>query len=385
MSSQLIYLDNNATTQVAPEVCDAMIPYFDKKYGNPSSLHNFGAHVRDALDTARKQVATLLGTARPTEIVFTSCGTESNNLAIMGVLNTSPHKKHIVTTSVEHSSVSKLCQYLEKQGYRVTYLPVTSDGTIKADEIAAAVTEDTALITIMWANNETGILFPIEEIAQVCQQKKIPLHVDGVQACGKIPISLAKIPIDLLSISGHKLHGPKGVGALYIKRGTKLAPLFIGGGQERGYRSGTENVPGIVGLGVAAQLAQDSLAAKQCLQIAKLRDRLEKGLLAECKNAHRNGTASQRVPNTSSLRFEGLDGEAICLLLSEAGIAASTGSACKFGSHSPSSVLSAMGLNDQQVSGAIRLSLSRYTTEAEINRTLEIFPDMVARLQKQAL
>ena len=376
-----IYLDNNATTRVAPEVLSAMLPFFTEKWGNPSSLHRFGSETRTAVDRARQQVATLLGANRPTEIIFTSGGTESNHLAIRGTLNGQPDKKHLITTPVEHSSVLALCKTLEKEGYEISLLPVDSQGALDIQQLEAMIRPTTALVTCLWANNETGVLFPIEKMAQICAARGVPLHVDAIQACGKLPIDLAHTPVTLLSLSAHKFHGPKGMGALYVRRGTGLRPIFVGGSQERSLRAGTENVPGIVGLGMAAELASQQMK-EQMPRVAQLRDRLETMLLAQFSFARRNGPLQPRLPNTSSLSFVGLDGEAICLLLSEQGIAASTGSACSSGTLESSHVLTAMGLTPQQAKGTVRISLSRETTSEEIDRFLAILPPLVARLQR---
>jgi len=371
------YLDNNATTMVAPEVVEAMLPFYGELYGNPSSMHSFGGQVKRYVDRARDQVAALLG-ATPYEVIFTAGGSESNNMAIRGALEAlAPEKRHLVTTRVEHPAVGGVFQQLAKSGYRVTELAVESDGSLDMDAFRYALTPDTALVSIMWANNETGVIFPIEEIAQATRERGILLHVDAVQAAGKIPIDMAKVPVDMLSISGHKFHAPKGVGALYVRRGTRLAPLVIGGHQEWGKRAGTENVPGIVGLGRAAALAQEHLVDVDSL--AKLRDRLEAGLLARCLDARVNG--ANRVPNTLNVSFEFIEGESILLMLDDVGIAASSGSACASGSLEPSHVLRAMGVPFTAVHGSIRFSLSRYTTPAEIEYTLEQVPPIVDRLR----
>ena len=371
------YLDNNATTMVAPEVVEAMLPFYGELYGNPSSMHSFGGQVKRYIDRARDQVAALLG-ATPYEVIFTGGGSESNNMAIRGALEALvPEKRHLVTTRVEHPAVGGVFQQLAKSGYRVTELAVESDGSLDMDAFRYALTPDTALVSIMWANNETGVIFPIEEIAQATRERGILLHVDAVQAAGKIPIDMAKVPVDMLSISGHKFHAPKGVGALYVRRGTRLAPLVIGGHQEWGKRAGTENVPGIVGLGRAAALAQEHLVDVDSL--AKLRDRLEAGLLARCLDARVNG--ANRVPNTLNVSFEFIEGESILLMLDDVGIAASSGSACASGSLEPSHVLRAMGVPFTAVHGSIRFSLSRYTTPAEIEYTLEQVPPIVDRLR----
>lgn len=371
------YLDNNATTMVAPEVVEAMLPFYGELYGNPSSMHSFGGQVEQYIDRAREQVAALLG-ATPYEVIFTAGGSESNNLAIRGGLEAlGPGKRRIVTTRVEHPAVGGVFQRLGKEGYHVTELPVEPDGSLDLGAFRAALTHDTALVSIMWANNETGVIFPIEAIAQETRGRGILLHVDAVQAAGKVPIDMAKVPVDMLSISGHKFHAPKGVGALYVRRGTRLAPLIIGGHQEWGKRAGTENVPGIVGLGKAAALAQEHLVDVD--GTARLRDRLEAGLLARCPDVRVNG--ANRVPNTLNASFEFIEGESILLMLDDAGIYASSGSACASGSLEPSHVLRAMGVPFTAVHGSIRFSLSRYTTAEEIDYTLEQVPPVVERLR----
>lgn len=369
----MIYLDNNATTRVLPEVVAAMLPFHTELWGNPSSLHPFGAQVAKHIDQAREQVASLLGAQRESEIVFTSGGTESNNLAIRGVLLANPNKRHIVTTKVEHPSVLFLCQQLEKEGYEVTYPLVSPTDSIR---------EDTALVSVMWANNETGVIFPIKKIAAVCQEKNVPLHVDATQAAGKIPIDLAKVPVNLLSISGHKLHAPKGIGALYVRRGTKITPLFYGGHQERSRRAGTENVASIVGLGKACALAQARLNNGTAERIGALRNQFEATLSQKFPWLRINGKENQRLPNTSSISFAGLEGEAICLLLGEEDICVSTGSACSAGSLEPSHVLKAMGLNTKQARGTVRLSLSFETRQEETNNTLVALEKIIRRLER---
>lgn len=369
----MIYLDNNATTKVLPEVFEAMRPFYTELWGNPSSLHPFGAQVAKHIDKAREQVTALISAQRESEIIFTSGGTESNNLAIRGALFANPGKKHIVTTPVEHPSVLSLCQQLEKEGYEVDY---------RLDHPEAAIREETALVSVMWANNETGVIFPIEKVAAICQNKNVPFHVDATQAAGKISIDLRHIPVSLLSISGHKLHAPKGIGALYVRRGTKISPLFFGGHQERGRRAGTENVAGLVGLGKACELAQGRLKNGAMEKIAQPRDRFEKNLAQKFPSIRVNGKASPRLPNTSSISFEGLEGEAICLLLGEEDICVSTGSACSAGSLEPSHVLKAMGLNVKQARGTVRFSMSFETTPEEIETTEKKLEKIIRRLWK---
>lgn len=375
-----IYLDNNATTRVAPEVFEAMLPYLTEFYGNPSSMHRMGNRAATALKNAREQAASFLR-CRETEITFTSCGTESNNAAIRGILEVSPDKRHIVTSATEHPSVLELCKYLEKANYRVTYVGVDEAGHLDLAELADALTEDTALVTLMAANNETGVLFPIDDIVQIVKPLGIPLHVDAVQAAGKIPLDMNMTDVDLLTISGHKLHAPKGVGMLYIRRGVRFRPLILGGGQEKGRRSGTENIPGIVGLGKAFELAEAYLE-NDVQKTKRLRDRLETTILSEIPNASLNGVRELRLPNTTNLSFENVEGEAVLLLLDEIGICASTGSACSTGALEPSHVLRAMGVSSTRIQGSIRFSLSRYSTIEEIDRVLEELPPIIFRLSQ---
>lgn len=373
-----IYLDNNATTRVDQAVLEAMLPYFSEYYGNPSSMHTFGGQVGRVVNEARSQVAALLG-ADPSEIVFTSCGTEGDSAAIRAALAAQPNKRHIVTTQVEHAAVLNLCKLLETQGYTVTYLSVNQQGMIDPDELEASLTGNTALVSIMYANNETGVVFPIEQVGQIVKEKGALFHVDAVQAVGKIPLNMKTSTIDLLTLSGHKLHAPKGIGALYVRRGVRFRPLLIGGHQERGRRGGTENVPGIVALGKAAQLA--SVYINDVGREKQLRDRLERGLLDSIPDCQVNGHPTQRLPNTTNIGFKYIEGEAILLLLNKEGICASSGSACTSGSLEPSHVLRAMGLPYTILHGSIRFSLSRYTTDAEIDQVLAVMPDIVERLR----
>lgn len=375
--SAVIYLDNNATTQVDPEVVEAILPYLTQYYGNPSSMHSFGGQVGKALKQARTQVASLLG-AEESEIIFTSCGTEGNNTAIRAALAAQPDRKHLITTQVEHACVLNLFKQLEKQGYTVTYLSVDRKGQLDLMELEAAITGSTALISTMYANNETGTVFPVEQIGAIAKEYGAAFHVDAVQVAGKLPLNMKTSTIDLMTISGHKLHAPKGVGALYVRRGFRFRPLLIGGHQERGRRAGTENVAGIIGLGKAAELAQLHLA--EITRIKKLRDRLEKGLL-EIPNTEINGDRKNRIPNTTNIGFKYIEGEAILLSLDQYGICASSGSACTSGSLEPSHVLRAMGLPYTTLHGSIRFSFSRYTTEAEVDRVLEVMPGIVQRLR----
>ncbi|MCS7292690.1 MAG: cysteine desulfurase NifS [Gloeomargarita sp. SKYBB_i_bin120] len=375
----VIYLDNNATTAVAPEVLEAMLPYLTTYYGNPSSMHSFGGQVAKALKTAREQVADLIG-ATPTEVIFTSGGTEGNNTAIRSALASFPDRRHIITTQVEHACVLNLCKRLEKEGYRVTYLSVDRRGQLDLLELEAALTGDTALVSVMYANNETGVLFPIDAIGDLVKSYGALFHVDAVQAVGKVPIHLQNSPIDFLTLSGHKFHAPKGVGALFVRRGVPFRPWLIGGHQERNRRGGTENVAGIVGLGQAAVLAKHHLTA-MTTQVQALRNRLEQAILATIPDVVVNGQGSPRLPNTSNIGFKYIEGEAILLLLDREGICASSGSACTSDSLEPSHVLKAMGVPYSVLHGSIRFSLSRYTTAAEVERLLAVLPGIVAQLR----
>ena len=374
-----VYLDNNATTPIAPEVFEAMRPYFDSEYGNPSSIHTFGGKLAARLEQARQKVASLIN-ADPSEIIFTSCGTESDSTAIRGTLESYPSKRHLITTRVEHPAVRGLCQHLAEQGYRVTELSVDRQGLLDLDELSQALDSETALVSIMWANNETGVLFPLDKIAQMVKAAGAVLHTDAVQAAGKELLDMSKVPVDLLSISGHKLHAPKGIGILYVRRGTRLTPLLIGGHQERGRRAGTENVPYIIGLGRACELAQQDF---DCLpaRIRRLRDKLEDTLLSECPGSLLNGHKTQRLVNTCSISFEYVEGEAILLLLDRLGICASSGSACTSGSLEPSHVLRAMGVPFTMAHGSVRFSLSRYNTDDDIEYVIQQLPGIIQRLR----
>lgn len=377
-----IYLDNNATTRPAPEVVEAMLPILREDYGNPSSIHSLGQHAQHAIEEARHRVATLIG-ADAREIVFTSGGTEADNLAILGTLAARSAKRHVVTTAVEHSAVLSLCERLAKQGLRVTIIGVDRLGRLDLDAFAAALDDDTAIASVMYANNESGVIFPIERVAAIAAEKGVPLHVDAVQAAGKLPIDVRPVPIQLMSLSAHKLHGPKGVGALYVRRGTRLRGQQVGGHQERDIRPGTENVPGIIGFGAAAELALRELPAMQS-RVAALRDRLETGLLERFPFSHVLGDRSVRLPNTTFVGFEALEAEAVLIAMSEAGLCASSGSACSSGSLEPSHVVRAMGVEDRIAHGAIRLSLSRYSTREEIDETLQRMPAIISRLRALA-
>ena len=364
-----IYVDNNATTRVDPEVLREMLPYFSEYYGNPSSMHHFGGQVMEAVNRAREKVAHLIG-ADPSEILFTSCGTESDNTAILAAIQSYPEKRHLVTTRVEHPAVLNLCKHLMKQGYRVTELPVNREGLLDLDQLRDAVTPYTAVVSVMFANNETGVIFPVNEIAGIVKEKGSVFHCDAVQAAGKIPMDMSRNQIDLLSISGHKLHAPKGVGALYIRRGARFRPFLIGGHQEHGRRGGTENIPSIIGLGKACELAGEHLIEENT-KVRALRDKLEKGLLERVPRTWLNGHPTLRLPNTTNLSFEYIEGEAILLLMSKEGIAASSGSACTSGSLEPSHVLRAMGVPFTGAHGSIRFSLSRFNTDEDIDVILE--------------
>ena len=380
MNGNLIYLDNNATTAVAPEVLDAMMPYLRDWYGNPSSMYSFAGSAHKAVAKAREQVAALLG-ASPEEIVFTSCGTESDSTAILGAFEAQPEKRHFITSRVEHSAIIAMGQFLERKGFRVTYLDVDEKGQLDLEQLDKAMTPETGIVSLMYANNETGTIFPIAEAAAMIKAHGIPFHVDAVQAVGKIPLDLSVLPLDYLAMSGHKLHAPKGVGVLYARRGAPFRPFLRGGHQESGRRAGTENVPYIVGLGAACELAARHIQDENT-RVKALRDKLEAGLLATIPNARVNGNPANRLPNTTNISFKYVEGEAILLLLDQEGICASSGSACTSGSLEPSHVLRSMGVPFTYAHGSVRLSLSRYTTEAEIDRALEVFPRVIGRLRE---
>jgi cysteine desulfurase len=379
----VIYLDNNATTRVDPEVVDAMLPYFSEYYGNPSSMHSFGGDVAAKIRDAREQVAQLIG-ASPEEIVFTSCGTESDSTAVRAALESYPSKRHIVTSRVEHPAIKNLFETLSKKGYRVTFVPVDRQGRLDLDHLYKSLTDDTAIVSLMWANNETGVIFPIEEISMITAERDIVFHTDAVQAAGKIPIDVSRIGVNMLSLSGHKIHGPKGIGVLYVRKGTKFAPFMIGGHQEKGRRGGTENVASIIGLGKAAELAGQHLETGDYQSVGTMRDRLEKNLLAQVPNTMVNGDREHRLPNTTSIAFEYVEGEAILLMLNEYGVCASSGSACTSGSLEPSHVLRAMGVPYTAAHGSIRFSLSRYNTDSDIDLVIEKMPPIIERLRKMS-
>lgn len=377
---KVVYVDNNATSMVAPEVFKAMQPFLTEEYGNPSSMHTFGGKIHRHIEAARESVAGLIGANEPSEIIFTGCGTESDNAAIIGALRSYPEKKRIITTKVEHPAVLGLCKYLETVGYSVTYLSVDNEGMLDLNELKSSIDDNTAIISIMYANNETGVIFPIEEIAEIARAREIVFHTDAVQATGKIPFKLTELPVDYLSLSGHKLHAPKGVGALYVRKGTKFTPFLIGGHQERGRRAGTENVASIVGLGLACQLVGRYIKEENT-QVKQLRDRLEDALLKKIPNSRINGGLDKRLPNTTNIGFEFVEGEAILLMLDEKGIAASSGSACTSGSLTPSHVLRAMGIPFTFIQGSIRFSLSRYNTDKDIDHIIEHLPRIIERLR----
>lgn len=377
-----IYLDNNATTQVAPEVLDAMLPYFRDLYGNPSSMHSFGGQVAKKIREAREQAASLIGAA-PEEIIFTSCGTESDNAAIRSALAAHPDRRHILTSRVEHPAIKSLCAHLSRQGYRITELPVDKDGLLDMNQFERNLTPDTAVVSLMWANNETGVLFPVEKAAELAHTRGILFHTDAVQAVGKIPINMKTNDIDMLSISGHKLHAPKGIGILYIRKGTKFSPFLIGGHQEKERRGGTENTPSIIGLGKACELAARNMETENT-RVKQLRDKLETELLARIPNSRVNGNQLYRLPNTANISFEFIEGEGILLLMDEYGICASSGSACTSGSLQPSHVLRAMGVPFTMAHGSIRFSLSIYNTEEEISFVIEKMQPIIERLRSMS-
>ncbi len=374
-----VYLDNNATTQVAPEVLEEMLPYFGDLYGNPSSMHSFGGQVGKKLRESRERVAALLG-AHPDEIMFTSCGTESDNAAIRSALTSQPGRRHIVTSRVEHPAVKALCAHLVAEGYRVTEVPVDGDGRLDMDVYRKTLSSDTAIASLMWANNETGVIFPVEQAAEMARSKGILFHTDAVQAVGKIPINMSKSSIDMLALSGHKLHAPKGIGVLYLRRRTKFSPFLIGGHQEKGRRGGTENTPSIIGLGKACELAAKNMEDENN-RVRRLRDRLEHSILERIPHSRVNGDTSNRLPNTTNISFGFVEGESILLMLNEYGICASSGSACTSGSLQPSHVLRAMGVPFTMAHGSIRFSLSVYNTDEEIDTVLEKLPPIIESLR----
>ena len=375
-----VYFDNNATTQVAPEVLEEMLPILTDLYGNPSSMHFFGGQVGKYISTARERTAAAIG-CHPDEIIFTSCGSESDSTAIYSAIQAFPEKKHLVTTRVEHPAVLNVFQHLETQGYEVTYLGVDQYGRLDMDEVRASLRDDTALVSIMFANNETGTVFPVGEIAEMAKEKGILFHTDAVQVMGKIPFSMDKLQVDFVAISGHKVHAPKGVGALYVRKSVPFRPLLRGGHQEHGRRAGTENTASIVALGKALELAHDNIETENA-QVRAMRDRLEQGLLEAVPDTRINGDVDSRLPNTSSVAFKYIEGEAILLMMNQFGICASSGSACTSGSLEPSHVLRAMGVPFTYAHGSIRYSLSRYNTDADVDLVLAEMPKIVKRLRE---
>ncbi len=376
----VVYTDNNATTKVADEVIAEMLPYLGELYGNPSSMHTFGDQVGKKVDEARQRVADLIN-ADPDEIVFTSCGTESDNAAIYSALKANPEKKHIITSNVEHPAINNLYKLLEeKEGYKVTFVPVDEDGLLDLDLLYSSMSDDTAIISLMWANNETGVLFPIEEITKKANEKGILMHTDAVQATAKVPIDVKKVQVDMLSLSGHKIHAPKGIGVLYVKRGFKFSPFLIGGHQEKGRRGGTENTVSIIGLGKACELAKQNLVVMND-EVRELRDYLQNQLLHKVPGSSVNGDIVQRLPNTLSIGFDAVEGESILLMLDREGICASSGSACTSGSLDPSHVLMAMKVPFKSAHGSIRFSLSHYNTKEEMDHIIKVVPPVIQKLR----
>lgn len=376
--SDLLYLDHNATTPIDPKVCTAMLPWLQNEFGNPSSVYTLGRHAAAAITNARNQVAALVG-AEPSEIIFNSCGTEATNTAILSALSIDPDKRHIVTSAVEHSATIKLCEYLATRGYEITWLPVNCFGQIDPAKVEAAITSETAILSLLWANNETGVLFPVEEITSIAKRKKVPLHIDAVQAAGKVPINLEALGAQYVSLSAHKLYAPKGVGALYLNRRARYTPL-LRGSQEETRRGGTQNVASIVAFGAAAELALAALPAT-AEKIKALRDHFEQTLLSSIKGIRLNGAVEPRLPNTSNLSFFGIDAESALLLFDLEGLCCSAGSACSSGSINPSHVLTAMGISRDEARASLRFSFGRTTTQADIDRALEIIPRIVAKLR----
>lgn len=375
-----VYLDNNATTAVAPEVMAAMLPYLGELYGNPSSIHSFGGQLAAAVEASRESLAALLG-CEPAEIIFTASGSESDNTAIWSALQTQPEKRHLVCSRVEHPAILNVMKFWERHGYRVSYVGVDERGRIDMDEYEKALTPDTALVSMMFANNEVGNIYPIQQLAEMARERGLLFHTDAVQAVGKTPIDLAHLPVDMLSLSGHKINAPKGIGALFVRKGTRFRPLVQGGHQENGRRAGTENVPYIVGLGVAARLARDFMQEER-VDVAHLRDRLENGIVEAIPDTRVNGDVESRLPNTTNISFKNVEGEAILMLLDRLGICASSGSACTSGSLEPSHVLRAMGVPFTYAHGSIRMSLSRYTTRDEIDYVVREFPKVIETLRR---
>ncbi len=378
---KVIYLDNNATTMVDPAAFKAMQPYFCELYGNASSMHDFGNELNKPILEARENLADLLGAASESEIIITSCGSESDNAAIFSALNSYPERRHFITSKVEHPAIISTAKVLENRGYRVTYLPVDRAGRLNLEDLKAAISDDTFLVSLMWANNETGTIFPVEEAAQICAERGVLFHTDAVQAVGKVPMDLKNSAISMLSLSGHKIHAPKGIGALYVKRGVRFRPFINGGHQERGRRAGTENVASLIALGVAAKKAKEFLPLEES-QVGRLRDKLEAGILNNIANTMVNGDLEHRLAGTTNISFGYVEGEAILLMLNQYGICASSGSACSSGSLEPSSVLRAMGVPFTHAHGSVRFSLSRFTTEAEIDKVIAVMPQIIGRLRE---
>jgi cysteine desulfurase len=379
-NDHLVYLDNNATTQVDPAVVSEMLPFLTEFYGNPSSAYSFGKQVGKAVGKARERVATLLG-CEPREVIFTSCGSESNNAAINSALLMDRDRQHVVTTRVEHSAITKHCETLAKRGIEITWLGVDGDGRLDLAELERAIRPDTAIVSVMWANNETGVLFPIGEIAQIVHRKKTLFHCDAVQAVGKIPINLATTPVNFLSVSGHKLHCPKGVGALYVSHRTKFNPFLIGGGQENGRRAGTENVASIVALGKACELAGEFMEYENSA-VRALRDDFENAVLAQIPDCRVNGDREHRLPNTTSLAFDGIESEGVLAMMDKHHICCSAGSACTTGSVHPSHVLKAMGFPNERARASLRFSFSRFNSVLDVERALAVLPEAIAKLRE---
>jgi cysteine desulfurase len=377
---EIIYLDNNSSTCIDPAVLEEMMPFLTTRYGNPSGSHRFGAQVKKATDLAHERVAAMLG-CEPGEVVFTSCGTESDNTAIHSALQMSPERRHVVTTSVEHNAVLNYCEALVRRGYEATIVPVDEQGHLDVEEVEAAIRPDTAIVSVMWANNETGVIYPVQKIADICRAKGVFFHTDAVQTVGKMPIDLAGRSIHFLSLSGHKLHAPKGVGALYVNRKSRFQPLIIGGPQEGGRRAGTDNVASIVGLGKAAELAMETIEEENS-RVRALRDRFEKTLRTELDDVLINGDPKTRLPNTSNLAFIGVDAQAVLLKLDQAGICCSLGSSCTTGAIQPSHVLRAMHFSNERARSSIRFSFGRFNTEAELDKVLEVLPGIVRKLRE---
>ena len=378
--TEVIYLDNNSSTRIDPAVLEEMMPFLTSRYGNPSGSHRFGAQVKEATNLARERVAAMLG-CQPNEVVFTSCGTESDNAAIHSALQISPDRRHVVTTAVEHNAVLNYCEAVVRRGCQATIVPVDEQGRLDVEEIEAAIRPDTAIVSVMWANNEIGVTYPVKKIAEICRARGVFFHTDAVQAVGKMAIDLADSPIHFLSLSGHKLHAPKGVGALYVNRKARFQPFIVGGPQENGRRAGTDNVASIVGLGKAAELAVETLEEENT-RVCALRDRFEKTLLAELEDVQVNGDANTRLPNTSNLAFTGVDAQAILLKLDQAGVCCSLGSSCTTGAVQPSHVLRAMHLSNERARSSMRFSFGRFNTEAELDKVLEILPRIVRNLRE---